>query len=148
MNAQIDTLASAGPIPWDDALAVNNPQIDGQHRRIVDILNRLLAVRGKGSGSAPGCADPMIVLEELRDLLAEHFVTEEQLLEARNDPRLANHRMAHGALWAELAHIGREAQVVSAQALESHLTAFARKLIQDHVPHWDLQSKTYFSQEE
>lgn len=76
---------------WDDAYSVGNEQLDGQHRKLIDLVN---AVDGGG--------DLKVVLDGLQRYGDEHFAAEEKLLEAAGYPELAQHRIQHAAFRAWL----------------------------------------------
>jgi len=65
-----------GIIQWDSKYEVDVKKIDRQHRKIVDILNKLYAGQeqiAKGKGMQK-------ILDELRKYIATHFKTEEKYL--------------------------------------------------------------------
>jgi hemerythrin len=78
-------------ITWSPALSVGVPQLDEQHRRLVDILNRLHdAIQdGRARERFDG------VLAELVDYGVYHFRAEEQYLAGLGDSGAVSHRREH-----------------------------------------------------
>ena len=83
--------AEAGLVAWSPALELGHPVIDGQHRRLVDLLNRLFAALE--SGKARRILET--VLEELVDYTLTHFREEEQLFLASRYPDKEKHLGLH-----------------------------------------------------
>ena len=80
-------------IPWDARYEVGIAVIDGQHREMVDIANRLLA--GLGAGAA---RDELV--EALRELVraTEHNVATEERLMQEHGLAPAHHAAEHRRL--------------------------------------------------
>ncbi len=81
-------------IDWTNDFETGIVQVDDQHRKLVEIVNKFddAAKRGKGS---------RVMNEILTDLLsytAEHFVDEEKLLEDAEYPKLKQHKSQHRQL--------------------------------------------------
>lgn len=75
---------------WQDALDTGIDVIDGQHRRIVDMINQLECAR-----HAPTRDTLTGVLDELVDYTLSHFAFEEALIEEAGYPFSAAHRRVH-----------------------------------------------------
>lgn len=87
-------------IEWTKALELGHPEIDAQHRRMVEIFNLLHdAVYAHRVGLRED-----LLLDELVRLADENFRTEEALMEAHPEPVLQfdAHRKAHVILLHEL----------------------------------------------
>jgi hemerythrin-like metal-binding protein len=69
-----------------------HPQIDEQHRKLVDLANSFLAAALQPE-SQP--ADAMAALERLLENLARHFAYEEKLLSEAGYPGAADHAPLH-----------------------------------------------------
>lgn len=84
-------------IPWDARYEVGIAAIDGQHREMVDIANRLLA--GLGAG-----ADRDELVETLRALVraAEHNIATEERLMQENGLAPAHHAAEHARLLEQI----------------------------------------------
>lgn len=83
---------------WDDRLITGNATIDGQHRKLVSLVNDLHAAMRAGKGSAAVAG----VLAELAAYTAYHFSTEEKAFERYGYDRGAEHKRHHDELIAEV----------------------------------------------
>ncbi len=79
---------------WKDDYSVGNALLDGQHKRLIELVN-----------DVDSDADLGAVLDGLRDYGEVHFKAEESLLEAANYPELEPHRQQHDAFRAWLAEV-------------------------------------------
>lgn len=80
----------AAMLAWQEDLETGIDVIDGQHRRIVDMINQLEAARISQSQVAI-----VEVLDELVDYTLSHFAFEEALMEQAGYPFSAAHRRVH-----------------------------------------------------
>jgi hemerythrin-like metal-binding protein len=84
---------------WDKTLSVDVPEIDADHRRLLELFNRL--------GHAVEDGEPQARIEATLDELISctdwHFQHEERLMEQHGYPDLPAHRAEH----AELIESGR-----------------------------------------
>lgn len=88
-----------GHIEWTEALSVGIDAIDAQHRRLLDIINRLddaVAAGGSAGGLSP-------VLAELEDYTKEHFSIEEEAFDETAYPEAKGHKAEHAAFIGKLA---------------------------------------------
>ena len=111
---------------WNQNFVTGLAAVDGQHRHLVDLINRLGQRLGEGGVSRPDMDD---LLDELAAYAEHHFREEEQfMVEAALDPR---HREAHFA-----AHAGFLEEVVLMRAgVSDQDLAGARRLL-DYLTHW------------
>ncbi len=91
--------APARSLVWRDSNNSGHPQIDSEHRRLVELANTLNTAE-----SAPPAAFDAAV-SNLLQALAEHFTNEERLLETRGHPGLAEHRRTHATLLRKAAEL-------------------------------------------
>jgi len=63
------------PFPWSDAFAVGDAGLDGEHRRMVDLINEICF-----DGTAARCDTIGALLGELQFLSEAHFRNEEAVL--------------------------------------------------------------------
>ncbi|MBK1618279.1 hypothetical protein CKO42_07450 [Lamprobacter modestohalophilus] len=79
---------------WDKTLSVDVPEIDQDHRRLLELFNRL--------GHAVEDGEPQAYVEATLDELISctgwHFQHEERLMEKHGYPGLQEHRAEHQAL--------------------------------------------------
>jgi hemerythrin-like metal-binding protein len=76
---------------WDDSLKVNVSEIDGQHRKLVALINNLndSMKQGKGKEVMGG------IIGELVAYAGSHFATEERYFEKFKYPAAASHKREH-----------------------------------------------------
>ena len=79
---------------WDKTLSVDVPEIDADHRRLLELFNRL--------GHAVEDGEPQATIEATLDELigctAWHFQHEERLMQKYGYPELEAHRAEHAGL--------------------------------------------------
>jgi methyl-accepting chemotaxis protein len=80
-----------GRIVWSPALEVGHATVDAQHKRLVDLVNRLSAALRSGQARAA----QERVLAELIDYTQTHFHDEETLFRASKYPHQAAHLAQH-----------------------------------------------------
>ncbi len=96
---------------WDKTLSVDVPEIDEDHRRLVDLFN--LLSHAVADGDAPNYIEA--VMEELISCTAWHFKHEERLMLKYGYQGIVEHKSEHEEL------------IASAKALQ-------RKLLQESKP--------------
>lgn len=77
-------------LSWSDDLNIGIAVIDGQHRRIVDMINELYAAQQQGVREGVGQ-----VIEELVDYTSSHFAFEEAMLEESGYVFTKAHKRVH-----------------------------------------------------
>lgn len=80
--------------PWDDKLKTNHPNIDSDHRKLVDLVNKLFDAMQAGKGK-DACGQ---VLNELVSYTKTHFAMEERLMATHGYARMAEHKAEHAKL--------------------------------------------------
>lgn len=81
-------------IDWTEEFATGIPEIDAQHRQLVDIVNKFDEAARRGRGSR-------IMNEILNDLIGytqEHFAFEEKFMAEKGFPGLKLHQSQHRQL--------------------------------------------------
>lgn len=122
-----------GLIAWDPSFSVGNGLIDGEHKAILRLLNRLY---DDWAGGLHALDLPALV-DEVDHMLVTHFANEEAVLQAHNCPSLAAHRQEHHALLAEFTALA------NGPADAAALARFLKRLVVDHVLGHDLTLKPY-----
>lgn len=126
-------------IHWDDSLSVGNPVIDGEHRAIVEALNRFYA----DWIHAEHHLDLEAELLKLSGTVETHFANEEDLMARRHCPELSEHAREHRQLLAEMHAIAANIHAIPEAKLEARLLRFIRKLVMSHVLAWDMDARDY-----
>lgn len=124
---------------WNPALSVGNGLIDGEHRQIVDLLNRIWDDwRHRRHGLNLGRT-----MLELTETVETHFANEEEILIRHRCPRSDEHQRAHLALLSELNAIAARIGTEDSAHTEERLVRFIRHLVMDHIVAFDLELKAY-----
>jgi hemerythrin len=81
-------------IDWNDDFSVNIKVIDEQHKKLVDLVNKLHAAMMQGQG------ETLVhkILDALVDYTNYHFTDEEKLLEEHDYPNHDKHQEEHNKL--------------------------------------------------
>jgi hemerythrin len=87
------------PIVWSDNHLVGVDIIDGEHHALIDLFNSILAV-----SKSHKHAELAILLEQLGNITASHFESEESLMAQFDYAHAAQHRIDHQKLLDEYAH--------------------------------------------
>jgi hemerythrin-like metal-binding protein len=85
------------PLHWRDSLSLNVPVIDRDHKRLIDLLNRVHYVSIGGDGHEAIAS----ALDELVAYTRTHFSREEMLMRLAGYPGYETHRTAHERLTAQ-----------------------------------------------
>jgi hemerythrin len=80
-------------VEWNDRLAIGIPLIDGQHKNLVDMTNKLYMGCLKGDEAARIYF--MNTIHEAVDYTKYHFSTEERLMERIRYPEFSSHKKQH-----------------------------------------------------
>lgn len=78
-------------INWNEELATGNEIIDGQHKELIDRINRLLAACNQGKGRD----EVSRLIQFMGDYVCSHFATEEELQHRHSYPELSTHKAEH-----------------------------------------------------
>lgn len=84
--------------PWDDKYKTNHPVIDTDHKKLVELINKLADAMQAGKGRDV-CGK---VLNELVDYTKTHFATEEKLMAAHGYVNTADHKAEHAKFVKEV----------------------------------------------
>ncbi len=76
---------------WKDAYSVGVAEIDRQHKKLIDMINKLHQAMSQGKGKQ--VVEP--VLADLVNYCATHFKAEEKLMADAGYPELDSHREKH-----------------------------------------------------
>ncbi|BAL23574.1 bacteriohemerythrin [Azoarcus sp. KH32C] len=120
-------IAVAPVMSWNGALATGHNDIDAQHRKLIELANRLneMMQRGEDRGGVGA------VLDELIRYTAFHFEFEETMMKQANYPDLFRHQQEHKQLVADV--VARKTQFDRGEALSSELLSFLRDWLVNHI---------------
>ena len=114
---------------WNDQkYSVGVPSIDQQHKRLFELINTLYDSMKEGKAS-----DVLeSVLGELIAYTREHFTYEEKLQAQAHYPKLAQHRVAHGKLVAQVGEF--KAKLAAGQKhIYIELANFLKQWLETHI---------------
>ncbi len=119
---------------WDDALSVRIEAIDEQHKKLIDLLNRLHECKASKKG------DQTIskILQELIDYTVYHFAFEEELFDKHGYPQTEEHKISHRKLEAQVLEFAKAFEAGSA-SLSADLFLFLRGWLNGHIRGSDRQ---------
>ena len=125
-------------ISWNDTYNTDIEKIDEQHRKLVDIINKLHDARetGKTQEALDG------LLSKLIDYTKYHFDYEEALLEDLNYPELAKHKAMHQELIEQIgmmlrSHLDNKSHVGIA------LSMFLKAWLLKHILNEDMKALSF-----
>jgi hemerythrin len=130
---------SAILMQWSDAFNTGIGEVDGQHKTLVDLLNRLnqAIVERKGSQA---CAD---VLGQLVGYTKVHFSLEEGMMKASRYPAFENHRKQHEELLAQVAAF-QQKLAQGKGAITFELLHFLQMWLTKHINESDKRFGQYY----
>lgn len=104
---------------------------DEQHKKLFNLVNALHEVLpGGDKGSVGGC------LDELIDFVAEHFQTEERLMQEKGYSGYEKHKAEHDKLLATCADIKNKFEAGETD-LTTETTEFVKDWLDRHIPSVD-----------
>lgn len=113
---------------WSDSYSVGVSEMDLQHRKLVEILNRLHeAMTGGKVGEVIES-----VLKELVDYTQCHFKSEEQLMQRIGYPKFQQHKALHESLVAEVRKAIADVQAKKT-SVSLKMMAFLRQWLVEHI---------------
>lgn len=121
-------------ISWKDDYSVRVPEIDTQHRRLLEVINRL-----HGAMLMGGKPDALqVVMDELVAYTRYHFGYEEQLMERAGYQGVEEHKRKHRAMVTQVE--GFAAEITSGKASVSlKLMNFLKDWLTRHIMETDQQ---------
>ncbi len=119
-------------MPWGSKLKIGIDEIDGQHKKLVSLINQLhkaMKLKKRRQKSKD-------ILKELTDYTVYHFRFEEELFEKYNYPEKADHTDIHKELVAQVTDF--QTQFVDGKAaLTIDLMDFLITWLKDHIMQTD-----------
>lgn len=128
-------------ITWNESYSVGVEKINDQHKKLVEIINKLH--EGMKSGQAKNVMEG--ILNELVDYTKNHFKTEEDLFNQYNYPQGVQHKVEHENLLIKVGDFVNK--FVSGDAIISmELMDFLREWLINHIQGTDMQYKAFFNE--
>jgi hemerythrin len=127
-------------VEWDNNYSIGIPLVDNQHKRLIDVTNKLFMGCLRGDEEARRFF--LKTIHEGVDYVKYHFTTEEKIMERINYPNLAVHRGQHQDFVRELV-----AEVQSFQGgkrfVPNMMVRYLRDWILTHIAVSDKQIGSY-----
>lgn len=126
-GGQVSGAAPAAALEWSESLAVGEASIDQQHKRLVELFNRLLnTLHANGSNQAIGD-----VLDDLVKYTQFHFAHEAELMEKYAYPERTDHLAKHDDLIRKV--VVYRTRFEKGESVGGELTAFLRDWLINHI---------------
>lgn len=119
---------AASALEWSDSLAVGETSIDQQHKRLVELFNRLLNTLHASGSSTQEIGD---VLNELVKYTQFHFAHEAELMERFSYPGRSDHLSKHDDLIRKVALY--RSRFEQGESVGGELTTFLRDWLINHI---------------
>ena len=126
-------------IHWRDDWLLEIPELDGEHREMVDLLNRLVRYQccseSHSSNISRFQSDTAIIamLEELGRHVRRHFKHEEACMLEAAFPQYEDHCYEHMTLLAEYAELVRDVRERGMQCLDEDTLAALKGWLIGHI---------------
>ncbi len=117
----------AARLEWSSSLAVGEPSIDQQHKRLVELFNNLLTTMHSGESQAAIGG----VLDELVKYTQFHFGHEADLMAKFAYPEQADHLAKHEALIAKV--VVYRTRFLAGESVGGELATFLRDWLINHI---------------
>jgi len=126
---------------WNDDLSVNISEIDGQHKKLIDLINTLhdamLARKGKEVLGS--------ILDELAAYTVYHFSTEENYMKQFEYQGYQIHKNEHEAFVKKVDTVSKEFQE-GKLGISMDLMGFLRDWVNNHIKRTDKKYSGFFHQ--
>lgn len=130
---------------WDNHRhSVGIDSIDGQHRRMIELINRINDALGDGEP----VESAWNAMDELLGFTAAHFAHEEEVMAQQGYPDMPRHAEEHRKLLAQMHNLVGEAKHASSPISVRLVPAFLADWAESHILHDDRKLGTYLSTRE
>lgn len=115
-------------LAWSDILSVNIENLDGQHKQLIKLINRLNRV----AANTAEHEETAKILDELIQYTINHFKTEEELFQKFNYPEYDNHKREHEQFASKVRDFEKSFSNNSAR-VELSLLQFLKDWLVNHI---------------
>ena len=126
-------------IDWNPSFSVGVKLLDEQHKRILDMYNLLIS----DSEATVRSETISELLDRLTKYAAEHFQTEERLLEEYGYPDLARHKVEHKEYRIRVVELCQSA-TIHEESVPAELLKFMRDWWMNHILNTDMKYRSFF----
>lgn len=131
----------AAPLAWSAHLAIGNPVIDDQHKRILALCRRAYDLLRQDEDKRDEFFE---TINDLADSVIHHFRTEEEILAQNQCPGLSEHAAEHDDYVRKFTEILVNAR--SGRVELSEMYALLTAWVTDHMLNTDLPAREYLQQ--
>ena len=127
-------------LQWSEKLCVGVAEMDRQHQRLVELVNRLYDAMSSGKGDDV----KKEILTGLITYTKVHFAAEERLMAQYGYPHLASHKGLHDALTSKVVQLNEKVQ--KGQMVPSvSLSSFLKDWLVKHIVQEDSRYGQFIS---
>lgn len=132
------TLPEHDRLAWSSAYACGHPQVDAQHRQLLELARLVLDAAGRKT-TQPGATEAVVepVLQALKAYALAHFGYEESILAGVGSAACARHRAQHRQLSAEIEELAIDYQLGLENAFVQKLSAWVVTRLVHHMTEED-----------
>ena len=125
-------------IKWDDAYSLGIKNIDDQHKKLLDIVDKIFSLQE--SKDVKG--NIRTILHELFEYIKVHFKDEEEFMKSINYPDLAYHIELHEQLVKSVSAILRDPSRLD--IIQMKMRVIAKQALIDHILEEDMNYQRYY----
>jgi hemerythrin-like metal-binding protein len=126
-------------IQWKDEYSVGVAKLDGQHKRLFNIINKLIGHPGSS-------ADITLISQTLKEMVnyaKEHFTDEEELMQKYGFAELEQQRKQHAYFVNTTTELALNV-LNDGQKTGDEIAEFLRTWLTIHILKWDMKYKEFF----
>jgi hemerythrin len=127
-------------LEWSSSLSVNVAEIDGQHQKLITMMNDLYNAMRTGKGK--DAIGP--ILTSLIEYAGSHFILEEKLMAQHFYPQAAPHKAEHTAFVKKVSDFKKEFDKGTAM-LSVELMNFLYDWLKNHIMKTDKAYGPFFN---
>ncbi len=124
-------------IQWSDDYSVGNRKLDGQHKKLMDLINRLYSSMREGKANTVASS----VLDELVDYTVHHFADEESMMRLYKYPELEKQQSMHKELVRQVIEL--RDQFKNGQPVGTRIFNFLKGWLVNHIQSEDKKYSSY-----
>lgn len=125
-----------GKIEWNEKYSIGISSIDGEHLRLVQIINQFNESIRKGDSRAV----IVHIFDRLFEYAIEHFENEEKMMKQQHYPDIEAHIDEHRKLLNTLKDLNKEKNYI----FPTNVSSFLNNWLIDHILTTDMKYKEYF----
>ncbi len=116
-------------LQWDKDLSVGVAACDGEHQKLIEILNDLWDAMKGGKGQVAMRA----TLDRLISYTRTHFANEERMMATHNYPELAKHKAEHDKLTKQVLDVQKRFNAGAPESIALEMVGFLKSWLQNHI---------------